>query len=193
MKLRDDGWWLILPSARSRLKGTPREIPLNQIAVRALRSEIPSVDDQIFRRWTPAALTVYWGRLCKRAKIQDLRFHDLRHSFTTRLQNLGIGLEVRSALLGHKVRGLGSDFGSEAMTSRYSHGGQGWNQELRRAVTLLESAYSGLTLSYNLSYEGPGDEATTGRIVANTKEDQRKTWWSQRDSNPCLGLERAPS
>jgi integrase-like protein len=190
MKLRDDGWWLIFPPAR--LKGTPREIPLNRIAVQALRSEILTVDDQIFRRWTQAALT-YWGRLCKRAKIQDLRFHDLRHSIATRLQNLGIGLEIRSALLGHKVRGLGGDFGSEAMTSRYSHGGHGWNQELRRAATLLESAYSGSTLSYRPSYEGSGDDATTDRKVANTKEDQRKAWWSQRDSNPCLGLERAPS
>ena len=42
--------------------------------------------------------------------------------------------------------------GGEAMTSRYSHGGAGWNQELRRAVTALESAYP-TPLSYGLSYE----------------------------------------
>ena len=28
LRKRDDGWWLLLPSARSRLKQTPREIPL---------------------------------------------------------------------------------------------------------------------------------------------------------------------
>ncbi len=32
LRKRDDGWWLILPPARSRLKQTPREIPLNPAA-----------------------------------------------------------------------------------------------------------------------------------------------------------------
>ena len=194
IKLRDDGAWLILPPARSRLKGTPREMPLNRIALHALKEDVPSLNDQIFRRWTPEALTVYFGRLCKRAKVQDLHFHDLRHTFATRLQNLGISIEIRSALLGHKVRGSGSDpFGGEAMTSRYSHGGYGWNQALRRAVTLLETAYAGLNLSYGLSYEGQQDEANIQQKVANAREEQRNEWWSQRDSNPCLSLERAPS
>ena len=142
-------------------KSCKREIPLNRIALHALKEPVPSLDDQIFRRWTPEALTVYFGRLCKRAKVQDLHFHDLRHTFATRLQNLGVSLEIRSALLGHKVRGAGSEpFGGEAMTSRYSHGGYGWNQELRRAVTLLETAYAGLNLSYGLSYEGQQKEDT---------------------------------
>ena len=80
------------------------------------------------------------------------------------------------------------------MTSRYSHGGYGWNQELRRAVTLLETAYAGLTLSYGLSYEGQQEEeGAIKQKVANGREEQGKEWWSQRDSNPCLSLERAPS
>ena len=29
--------------------------------------------------------------------------------------------------------------------------------------------------------------------VANAAKDERKVWWSQRDLNPCLSLERAPS
>ncbi len=114
--------------------------------------------------------------------------------FATRLQNLGVSLEIRSSLLGHKVRGAGSEpFGGEAMTSRYSHGGYGWNQDLRRAVTLLETAYAGLNLSYGLSYEGPEGLANIEKKVANSREDQGEMWWSQRDSNPCLSLERAPS
>ena len=43
----------------------------------------------------------------------------------------------------HRLRGFGTDqLGGEAMTARYSHGGPGWNQQLRHAVTLLETAYS---------------------------------------------------
>jgi len=190
MRKQDDGWWLILPPARSRLKQTPREIPLNQTAYEALRSEIMHMDGRIFRRWNAAAFGTFWRRMCMEAKIQDLHFHDLRHTFTTWLQNLGVPLEVRAALLGHRLRGApGDSLGSEAMTARYSHGGYGWNQQLRQAVTLLQTAL----LSYGLSDGRPLDEPTLNKKVANSPKDQRKGWWSQRDSNPCLSLERAPS
>ncbi|MDQ6734001.1 MAG: hypothetical protein M3Z35_07770 [Nitrospirota bacterium] len=47
IKLRDDGAWLILPPARSRLKGTPREVPLNRIALQALKEDVPSLKDRL--------------------------------------------------------------------------------------------------------------------------------------------------
>ena len=75
------------------------------------------------------------------AKVVDLHFHDLRHTFTTWLQNLGVPLEVRAALLGHRLRGVGQDqLGGESMTAAYSHGGYGWNQQLREAVSRLHNA-----------------------------------------------------
>jgi hypothetical protein len=46
LRKRDDGWWLILPAARSRLKQTPREIPLNPAAYLALRSDFVHVDGE---------------------------------------------------------------------------------------------------------------------------------------------------
>ena len=76
-------------------------------------------------------------------QIQDLHFHDLRHTFATRLQGLGHDYEVRQALLGHRMPG---------MTASYSHGGPAWDQKLRKAVTKLDSAFK---LSYGLSYERP--------------------------------------
>ena len=75
------------------------------------------------------------------------------------------------------------------MTAAYSHGGYGWNQQLREAVTRLYNAL----LSYGLSYGIPTEEATAETKVANSRRDEGKVWWSQRDSNPCLSLERAPS
>ncbi|MEP6935531.1 MAG: hypothetical protein ABI988_16605, partial [Nitrospirota bacterium] len=44
LRKRDDGWWLILPPARSRLKQTPREIPPTPAAYQALRSDFVHVD-----------------------------------------------------------------------------------------------------------------------------------------------------
>ncbi len=60
LRKRDDGWWLILPPARSRLKQTPRQIPLNPAAYAALRSDIAHVDGRIFRRWNAAAFCTFW-------------------------------------------------------------------------------------------------------------------------------------
>jgi integrase len=190
LRKRDDGWWLILPPARSRLKQTPREIPLNPAAYQALRSDFVHVDGRIFRRWNAAAFSTFWQRLSREAKVMNLHFHDLRHTFATWLQNLGVPLEVRATLLGHRLQGSGTDqLGGEVMTSRYSHGGYGWNQQLRHAVTVLHYAL----LSYGLSYGRSADDATSQLKVANALKDERKMWWSQRDLNPCLSLERAPS
>ena len=145
---------------------------------------------RIFRRWNAAAFSTFWQRLSREAKVTDLHFHDLRHTFATWLQNLGVPLEVRATLLGHRLQGSGTDqLGGEVMTSRYSHGGYGWNQQLRHAITLLHTAL----LSYGLSYGRLADDATSSQKVANSPKSGGNVWWSQRDLNPCLSLERAPS
>jgi integrase len=48
----------------------------------------------------------------ERAKIKDFKFHDLRHTFATRLAQAGIDLYQISKLLGHK---------DIKMTQRYAH------------------------------------------------------------------------
>jgi integrase len=42
-----------------------------------------------------------WKAAIRRAGIRYLRFHDLRHSFNTRLMEAGVMQEVRKALMGH--------------------------------------------------------------------------------------------
>src|SRR5262249_39908053 len=120
--------------------------------------------------------SIFWRRLMVDAKVTDLHFHDLRHTLATWLQNLGVPLEVRATLLGHRLPG------GDIMTRHYSHGGYGWNQQLREAVMRLQTAL----LSYGLSYGIPTDEAITQPKVANSRKDLGKGWWSQRDLNPCL-------
>jgi len=154
---RQDGFWLALPPAPSRLKGTPAEIPLNRIALAAMAGEIPSLaNSRVFRHWQNVrAFKRYWDTTCRRAKVVDLHFHDLRHTFVTWLQGLGVDYEVRQALLGHRMPG---------MTARYSHGGPEWNHKLRGAVALLAKAYP---LSYGLSYERQVEAAGSANMLKN--------------------------
>jgi integrase len=46
-----------------------------------------------------------WAGAIRRAAIPRLRFHDLRHSFNSRLADLGIIADVRKALMGHSSGG----------------------------------------------------------------------------------------
>lgn len=42
-----------------------------------------------------------WASALRRAKVRHIRFHDLRHTFNTRLMEAGVIQEVRMALMGH--------------------------------------------------------------------------------------------
>ena len=60
------------------------------------KDPLPSITDgRVFRRWNDIrAFKRYWARVCELAKVQDLHFHDLRHTFTTWLQGLGVDYET---------------------------------------------------------------------------------------------------
>jgi integrase len=83
---------LCLPPAASRINGTPQEVPLNRTALLALGAEIPSLaDGRVFRHWMhQRAFKEYWCETCRRVGIHDLHFHDLRHTFATRLRSVWI-------------------------------------------------------------------------------------------------------
>ncbi len=70
------------------------------------------------------------------AKIHDLHFHDLRHTFATRMVQAGIDLYKVQRLLGHK---------SPIMTQRYAHH---YPESLRDGVDALEA---GRSFSTNLA------------------------------------------
>lgn len=125
---RADGAWLILPPPKSPLKRHPRELPLNSLAMAAL----PHVIGGPIYAGDPRAFASMWSRAVRKAKVTDLHFHDLRHTFCTRLQNKIVGYEQRQILMGHRMPG---------MTDEYSHGGEGINASLRSAVTKLETCY----------------------------------------------------
>jgi integrase len=123
---RADGAWLI-PTAGSRLKGVPKELPLSLLAVIFLQRHQPRIRGRYFSQWCDGnSFKHRWLTVCEKAGVQDLTFHDLRHTAATWLQEAGVDYATIQTLLGHRVPGT---------TERYLHN---WRPNLRAAVTLLE-------------------------------------------------------
>ena len=85
-------------------EGEQREIPLTDrlrclLEVNAQRSGlIFTFKDNPINR-----IKTGWRGALRRSQIRPLRFHDLRHTFNTRLLELGIVADVRKALMGHSL------------------------------------------------------------------------------------------
>jgi integrase len=110
-----------------------RTIPLNQAVMDLLRvkSKVRHISGYVFHSKTGSRLdkdNVIRGFTIARGKadLDDVRFHDLRHTFATRLVQNGIELYVVSKLLGHK---------SIKMTMRYAHH---YPESLRHGVDILD-------------------------------------------------------
>ena len=61
---------------------------------------------------SPVALRGLWNRVCKRAGISKLMFHDLRHEATSRFFEKGLNVMEVAAITGHK---------DLRMLQRYTH------------------------------------------------------------------------
>jgi integrase len=122
--------------------GNPRTLPLNKIALDLLKAKDKNRNNVVnFRNnyvFLSNANTKLLGDNVRRAflsavtkaGIEDFTFHDLRHTYASRLAQAGVDLYKISKLLGHKdIR----------MTQRYSHI---CTDSLRGAVEILESVHS---------------------------------------------------
>jgi integrase len=123
--------------------GKPRTIPLNQTALDLLikksEEKVQSIKDLVFpskvgSKINPSNLRRSFYRSLNLAKINNFVFHDLRHTFATRLSQRGIDIYKISKLLGHKdIR----------MTQRYAHH---CPDSLRAGVEILEAGYNLATI-----------------------------------------------
>ncbi|MCM8758454.1 MAG: site-specific integrase [Candidatus Omnitrophica bacterium] len=77
---------------------------------------------------SPHHISHLFEKTVKKAGIKDFRFHDLRHTFASRLVMNGVDLKTVQELLGHK---------SFNMTLRYSHLAP---EHKRKAVEILEKS-----------------------------------------------------
>ncbi len=107
--------WRILAS-NSKSKRI-RSVPLNDSALEVLRQlDTQGRYDYLFINTQTGApyttISKVWGRLRKKAGLEHIRIHDLRHSYASFLVNSGRTLYEVQQILGHS---------SPDVTQRYSH------------------------------------------------------------------------
>jgi len=103
--------------------GRRREIPLNDDSYRALVSLGPKDSGRVFQtRYIKSA----YNNAVKVARLHDVNFHTLRHTFASWAVMRGVALKELQELLGHA---------SLTMTMRYAHLAP---EHLRTAVSRLE-------------------------------------------------------
>ena len=90
--------------------GTARQVPLSMDAIAVLKG-LPQETARVFET-TDTAIRLAWPRLVKRADIQDLRFHDLRHEAISRFFELGLNIVEVGQMSGHR---------DIKMINRYAH------------------------------------------------------------------------
>lgn len=84
--------------------GTSRSVPLSSKAIEAFENikKHPETN-RIFWTWTHnRAVQNVWQRICIKSGIEDLHFHDLRHTATTRLSEKLPNILELSSVTGHK-------------------------------------------------------------------------------------------
>ncbi len=94
--------------------GHPRVIPLSSRAVAILNEQPRQITGKVWGI-SPSGISHAFSSACRKAGIEDARFHDLRHEATSRLFERGLNPMEVSSITGHR---------SLAMLQRYTHLGQ---------------------------------------------------------------------
>lgn len=102
-----DNRFLLLPDTKN---GEPRTIPLSSRALEILEG-IKVQSGKLFST-KPQSVSQAFNRACKRANLDNLRFHDLRHEATSRFFEKGLNTMEVASVTGHKTL---------AMLKRYTH------------------------------------------------------------------------
>ena len=98
-------------------KTGPKQLPLNPSTLAHLSGlKANSRSEYVFpgkKMGRPLVnLQQPWKRICRRLGFKKVRIHDLRHTFASKLADLGYSIPMIAALLGHK---------NLTTTARYTH------------------------------------------------------------------------
>jgi integrase len=122
--------WLLVEKTKN---GRPRVIPMSQ-RVRGILARLTAdaaVGDLVFTSIRSDSritdIKKAFVSACEEAKIKNLTFHDLRHTWSSRAAEMGVPEHVRRDILGHS---------SKSMTGDYTHASP---DEMERAMELVAS------------------------------------------------------
>jgi integrase len=88
---------LLIPNTKN---GYARTIPLTSSAVRIIGG-VDEVQERVFPI-TANAFRLNWERVKRRADIEDLHFHDLRHEAISRFFEMGLNAPEVALISGHR-------------------------------------------------------------------------------------------
>ena len=125
--------------------GEARHVYLNRAAVEALRSLPSRLDGRMFPMG-PNQTTMLFVRAARRAGLENVRLHDLRHTFASYQAMSGVASRGLQVLLGHK---------DARMTMRYSH----------LSDAYLRAAVNGVVLGGSMA-ESATNDAKDGTYLA---------------------------
>lgn len=110
--------------------GNKKLIPMSEklFEMMTKRLKVVSISGRLFDN-KPLTLKDGFCRAVEKAGLEDLHFHDLRHTFGTRLVQMGVDLYRVQKLMGHK---------SIRMTERYAHH---CPESLKSAADALDGYY----------------------------------------------------
>lgn len=96
-----DRRFVYLPDTKN---GTSRSVPLSTKAIQELEKIKKHPDNnRVFWTWSHnKCIENVWKRICRKAGIENLHFHDIRHEATTRLSEKLSNILELSAVTGHK-------------------------------------------------------------------------------------------
>ena len=118
-------------------KTGPRKVYLNSEARRIIERQPRTGSDYVFPSPSDPSQPVtermhLWLTLRKRADLEDVRLHDLRHNFASRAMLNGVPLPTVAKLLGHR---------QVSMTLRYAHVA---DREVEAAAERIGAAIAGI-------------------------------------------------
>jgi integrase len=109
--------------------GEKRAIPISQTLLAVLKGiKVRDFSGRVFPI-SVRSLREGFEKALEKAGIEDFHFHDLRHTFATRLVQNGVDLYRVKELLGHKTL---------SMTTRYAHH---YCESLRSSIDVLDQKY----------------------------------------------------
>ncbi|MDE0173782.1 MAG: site-specific integrase [Defluviicoccus sp.] len=158
-EIREDG--LVLADSKTG----PRRVPLNSQARRIIdgqpRTESPFVFPSPLDRSRPRSHELpLWCRVREEAGIEDVRLHDLRHTYASHAVMNGVPVPVVSRMLGHS---------NVRMTLRYAHLGDRDMERTAESIGRSVAAIMGLEQPkavYRSSNERPTDPSQICRAFS---------------------------